>query len=570
MPKRAPALRGVVEGYYGRPWSGDARRDVIRFMGAHGLDTFVYGPKNDPYHRDRWRELYPADVLADFAETVRVARRAKVRFVVALSPGLDVGWASKEDFAALTRKIRQLRRGAGVRHFALFYDDVFGGLQREEDVARYGGNDEAALARAHADLTNRTDRWLRAQRLPGLVFMVPSDYCGIECRPYHAELGRKLRRGMPIGWTGSGVFAETLTGAEARAFRGGVGDHPLVLWDNFPVNDTVLAHNLHLGPLTGRDADLARAVHGHLLNPMTQAHASLVALATAAAYFADPSRYDPERAWREALAALDPAGGLAILAEQTRSSAIDLDDARALAAIVADLRARHPRSDWTDAVAALDEEIARQAGASAAIATSLAGTPLGDEIAPWVAELESHVKVATQAAALLRAMKPAIDVSLASAAGGTLHVRGTVRPPDHAVVAALGPALATPPEVPGIGELLAGMGNVTSADIRFCPELGLNVHGKALYLVPYSLTDVRTITGQNVHRHLLELVAERYADWVFRNPSGTGTLALSIDGTPLAVDDAGAFDVTTPLPPAGRATLLATTAAGDATSRVVP
>jgi hypothetical protein len=568
VPKRSPPLRGVVEGYYGRPWPGEARRDVIRFMGAHGLDTFVYGPKNDPYHRDRWREPYPEDALADFAETARVARRAKVRFVVAISPGLDVCYACKDDFTALTRKIRQLRRGGHVRYFALFYDDVFGGLQRDEDVARYRGNDEAALARAHADLTNRADRWLRAQGLPGLVFMVPSDYCGTECRPYHAELGRKLRRGMPIGWTGSGVFAETLTGAEARAFRAAVGNHPVVLWDNFPVNDTVLAHNLHLGPLTGRDADLTRAVHGHLLNPMTQPYASQVALGTAAAYFADPSGYDAESAWRASLAALDPGGGLAVLAEQTRSSAIDLDDARALAAIVADVAASHAGPDWTQAIDALDAEIARQAAASTAIATSLAGTPLGDEIAPWVAELTAHTEVARQAAALLRALKPAIEVTRAPSAGGTLHVRGTVRPPDGAVIDGLGLAFATPPPVPGIGELLAGMGNVTSADIRFSPELGLNVHGKALYLVPYSLTDVRTITGRNVHQRLLELVADRYGDYVSRR--GPRALALTIDGTPVALDDAGAFDVTIPLRLGSRATLLATTAAGDATSRVVP
>src|SRR5690349_20997837 len=76
LKRSSPRLRGVVEGYYGRPWSGDARRDVIRFMGSHGLDTFVYGPKNDPRHRDRWREPYPSDALHDFRATVRVARTA--------------------------------------------------------------------------------------------------------------------------------------------------------------------------------------------------------------------------------------------------------------------------------------------------------------------------------------------------------------------------------------------------------------------------------------------------------------------------------------------------------------
>src|SRR5215813_15105033 len=79
---RTSPLRGVVEGYYGRPWSGDARRTVIRFVAARGMNVFVYGPKNDPYHRDRWRDPYPADANDDFRETVAVARRAKVRFVV--------------------------------------------------------------------------------------------------------------------------------------------------------------------------------------------------------------------------------------------------------------------------------------------------------------------------------------------------------------------------------------------------------------------------------------------------------------------------------------------------------
>ena len=71
----------MVEGYYGRPWSGEARRSVIRYLGARGMNAFVYGPKNDPYHRDRWREHYPDDQLADLRDTAAAARRARVRFI---------------------------------------------------------------------------------------------------------------------------------------------------------------------------------------------------------------------------------------------------------------------------------------------------------------------------------------------------------------------------------------------------------------------------------------------------------------------------------------------------------
>ena len=570
MAKRpSPQLRGVVEGYYGRPWSGDARRDVIRFMGAHGLDTFVYGPKNDPYHRDRWREPYPPEALADFRETATVARRAKVRFVVAISPGLDVGYASKDDFAALTTKLAALAR-VRVRHFALFFDDVFGGLQRPEDRARYGGTDQKAVARGHADLTNRTDRWLRRRGLPGLVFMVPSDYAGTECRPYHGALARALRPQIPIGWTGSGVFSETLTGAEAHAFRACLGGHPVVLWDNFPVNDAILSSNLHLGPLTGRDADLTRTLRGHLLNPMTQAHASLVGIGTAATYFRDPAGYDPEAAWQATLAELDPSGGLAILAEQTRSSPLDLADAHAFAAAVASVAATHPTDAWQPALETLRREIERQGGARERIAASLGGTALGDEIAPWVSELAAHVAGARDAVRFLEAMKPTFTDVEAADTGDTRHVTGRAVPPDSEILAALAPTFATVPELPAFGALVGAMGKLLSADITFCPELGLNVHGKALYAVPYSIKEVRHITGKNVYRHLLELVAARWADYERRRRPDVSPLTVTLDGAPIALAPDGRFDVTIPRPANGRTTLTVATAAGDTTSLAVP
>src|SRR5579885_325928 len=253
---RPVPMRGVIEGFYGPPWSGEARRDVIRFIAGKGMNTFVYAPKNDPFHRVRWRDPYPADALADLARTAAVARRARVHFVYALSPALDVCYACDADFRALTAKLAQVAT-AGVRRFALLFDDAPMALDDPIDVARFGGRDAAALARAQAVLANRTARWLRRRGLGRLVLFVPTDYAGDACRPYHVELGRRLARGLPVGWTGGGVFAPTITAAEARARRRCLR-HPVVLWDNYPANDTVLSINLHLGPLTGRDPELPR------------------------------------------------------------------------------------------------------------------------------------------------------------------------------------------------------------------------------------------------------------------------------------------------------------------------
>ncbi|MFN8542977.1 MAG: protein O-GlcNAcase [Candidatus Binatia bacterium] len=572
---RVPPMRGVIEGYYGRPWTGEARRDVIRFLAAHGLDTFVYAPKNDPWHRDRWREPYPADALADLRETAHLARTLDVRFLYALSPALDVCYACDDDFAALTAKLAQLSH-AGVRRFALLFDDAPEQLERPEDVARFGGADGAALARAHADLANRTARWLRTHRLGTLRLVVPTDYAGDGCSAYNDQLGRALRRGMPIGWTGSGVFAPTITGAEAQARRRCLHGHPVVLWDNVPVNDTLLAINLHLGPLTGRSADLPGALGGYLLNPMTQAHASLITLGTAAAYLRRPARYDPEAAWRATLAELG-GSGLAILAENTRSSALDLDDARPLAAALAAVQASYDGADWTAAVDGLAAEVARQAGAPALIAGELDGTPLGAEIAPWVAELGRHAARGADATALLRALKPSFADVVTAPQGGALHVTGRALPPDAAAATALGPgfvteAAATAARIaaPDLGGLLACLGPLTSADIRFCTDFGLNVHGKALYVVIRQPTDIQVVSDRNVHDRLVLFTGAAHAAWAARHHAGADPLTVTLEGTPVPLAADGTFAATAVPSASGRVRLVATTATGESTARDLP
>jgi hyaluronoglucosaminidase len=565
MPRAAaPFMTGVVEGYYGRPWTHEARRDVVRFLGEHDMNTFVYGPKNDPFHRDRWREPYPDAELAELALTAREARRAKVRFVYALSPGLDVCYACNDDRRAVKRKLRQLVH-AGVKRFALFFDDAPIRLSHPEDVERYGGDGPDALARAQAELVHRTRAWLRRRGLPALAFMVPTDYFGTTCSPYLAALDEALSRNLAVGWTGTAVIPAVITAEQATLRRECLGGRPLVLWDNFPVNDAVLSSNLHLGPFTGRAPDLGAALGGgHLLNPMTQAHASLVALGAAAAYFADPAGYDAETAWRASLAELAPVGTLDVLAEQTRSSALDLDDARALASAIDALDATYAGADWTAAVEALEAELTREQTAADGIDYFLSDMPLGVEIAPWVSELRAHVTETYRVRSLLRLMKPSfVEVTL-TMVGDTRHVRGYAFPPDVDTVTLLGPLVAAPRPAPDLAALLGCLGPYLTADINFCPQLGLNVHGKRLYV---DLDGFTVVTGRNQHERLVAMAALAWFDWQARQTDPL-VLSLSVDGIPAPLAPYGSFDVA--VAPSGPVHLVATTDAGDATAATLP
>ncbi|WP_400261716.1 beta-N-acetylglucosaminidase domain-containing protein [Sphingobacterium sp. SG20118] len=51
------AFRGTVEGFYGEPWSFEDRVAQLRFYGEWKMNTYLYGPKDDPYHSSpSWRE----------------------------------------------------------------------------------------------------------------------------------------------------------------------------------------------------------------------------------------------------------------------------------------------------------------------------------------------------------------------------------------------------------------------------------------------------------------------------------------------------------------------------------
>lgn len=97
--------RGVIEGFYGRPYSWDERATLVRFIGARDMNTYVYAPKDDPLHRAQWRDLYARADIEGFARLARIASACGVRFVYAIAPGLSYAASDPSEFARLAGKI---------------------------------------------------------------------------------------------------------------------------------------------------------------------------------------------------------------------------------------------------------------------------------------------------------------------------------------------------------------------------------------------------------------------------------------------------------------------------------
>lgn len=358
MPRAVP-LRGVIEGFYGTPWTPEARLATVELLGAHGMNAYVYAPKDDPLHRAAWREPYGADAASHFADLAAAGAGAGVEIGWALSPGLDVDYGSATDRDALATKLEAVR-ALGIAWLVLALDDI---------PMRDG------LAGAQAELTG----WL-VERLGGArVTLVPTEYIGTRPSGYLSELAAGLPDGVDVMWTGPTVCSPTISAADARGWAAALGGRRPLVWDNYPVNDGTMAQGLHLGPYRGREPALTDEVDGILLNPMTQARASWVALLTAAEYLADPAGYDPEAAWGRAL---DEVGGahadaLGALAGACADSPIATPD-------------RLPLAGLLDALEVHNDAARRAAVREHLDAVKRAGSTwtedgaLRDEIAPWL------------------------------------------------------------------------------------------------------------------------------------------------------------------------------------------
>lgn len=403
-------LRGVIEGFYGTPWTHAERLRQLDFYGRTKQNVYVYSPKDDPYLRAQWRDEYPAAELAQLKELVDRAAANHVRFTYALSPGLSVCYSSAADIAALTRKFDSLY-AIGVRSFAVPLDDIsYTKWNCAEDEEKFGtGGGAAGTAQAH--LLNTAWDTFTADH-PGLepLEMVPTEYSDLADSPYKTALREKLDPSVVVEWTGVGVIAPTITTAQVTEARKVFG-HPILIWDNYPVNDYVTSRLL-LGPYTGREPGVASPANGAIgvtANPMVQGEASKLALFTSAAYLWNPEAYDPRKAFLASvqdLAGPDAAKWLRIFAENNYSSQLDPTESPTLSALITAFRKAYEDDSGLDrAAAALRAYFTDMAATPAHLHARLANPGFLTETSAWLDKLGRYGTAGRTAVDLLLAHK---------------------------------------------------------------------------------------------------------------------------------------------------------------------
>lgn len=301
------SIRGVIEGFYGQPWSNQARKDMFKFMGQHRMNTYIYSPKDDTYLRENWRKPYPQDKLNEIKELVDEAKKNHVEFVYALSPGNDITYSSTADYQATIDKFDQLR-SIGVSQFYIALDDI-NPVINDTDAAvfpahstpNYPNNSWSPLADAQAYYLNKVQQeYVEKNNLPAL-WLVPTNYSGSAQDPFKEAQGLALDKDIHIQWTGEGVFSDKITADSINKAKETYHTDKLFIWDNFPVNDSN-QDRLYLNPVVGRADDLYQTTEGFTSNPMIEPYASWIGIGSYADYMWNSSTYNPQTSLNNVLA----------------------------------------------------------------------------------------------------------------------------------------------------------------------------------------------------------------------------------------------------------------------------
>ncbi len=262
--------RGIIEGFFGRPWSWQIRQAYASFLKQNNYQYYIYAPKADRYLRHQWSEPWPATEYNHLQQLGQVYQQTQLAWGIGLTP-LEIHHnfddQTKDKLDAKIRSINHLQPDI----LAILFDDMRGDFPR--------------IAQIQADVTHR----IVAQSTASSFIMCPTYYStdpvldrvfGDRPSLYLETLGQLLDPVIDIFWTGEKVCSTTYPAAHLQEITAQLGRKP-VIWDNYPVNDGAkLCQFLNLRPFGESAEHLPLWAAGQAINPMNQAYLSQIPLMT--------------------------------------------------------------------------------------------------------------------------------------------------------------------------------------------------------------------------------------------------------------------------------------------------
>ncbi len=281
-------IRGIVEGFYGTPWSMTARKDYSRFLKNNKFNFYLYAPKADQYLRKKWSVGFPEKHKSKLKQLANFYRREKILFGMGLSPTGLFNSFNKEEKAMLLKKISELN-DFNLDVLSIQFDDMWKGN------VKY-------LAKRQSEIVSFIMGFSNARKF----LFCPTFYSfsrsleknfGKRPKNYFSDLNKMLPRNVDIIWTGPKVCSDKISSVHLEKVEKMLGRKPFI-WDNYPVNDGPKnCKFLNIGPLKGRTPNMEKQTSGYVSNPMNQPNLSKIPLYTISQFFIKGRKYSPKHSF---------------------------------------------------------------------------------------------------------------------------------------------------------------------------------------------------------------------------------------------------------------------------------
>lgn len=323
--------RGVIEGYYGVPYSAEVTKDLFRFMARYKLNTYMYGAKSDPYHSRYWSEPYPTSITPEqekvgyltqemMKEITAVARECKVDFIWAIHPGKAFADPENKDIIQRIMGKFESMYNLGVRQFGVFVDDV--GVPSDLAVLKLCADNLTALQNAIDEKWNRPGT--PAEDMVKPLHYVPQLYAYSWVSDEKAKAFFETLKPVPekvnIYITGANVWSVP-NNEDLQKVYGWLGKGTSWWW-NYLCNDsdvtklfiadmyTNFRDETHIFSTSAAEENLS--LKTLIVNPMQQGELSKIGLFSTADYSWNTAAFNNYRSWEAAVRAV---GGSALLAD---------------------------------------------------------------------------------------------------------------------------------------------------------------------------------------------------------------------------------------------------------------
>ena len=281
---------GIIEGFYGKPWTWSQREATISFLAPHGYRFYLYAPKGDPYLRRRWSESHPRETVLELAKFGKTCRALDVRFGIGLSPYELYNSFDNAAREALQRKLASFNE-LQIDDLAILFDDMRG--------------DSPDLAERQVAIVE----WIRERAGSKRLIVCPTYYSndpvldrvfGQRPAGYVESLGTLLDPAIEIFWTGEEVISRQFSPGHLERITNQLRRKPFI-WDNYPVNDGQrMSQYLHLRGFTGRPGSIGAHVRAHGINPALQPTLGLIPALTLAESYQMGEGYEYAEAFQRA------------------------------------------------------------------------------------------------------------------------------------------------------------------------------------------------------------------------------------------------------------------------------